>query len=196
MLFLLLLVIWSTVLASDIHENGNILDFYKSPFGQNPNLAASSSVSITNLTTLAGKAIYLNCTLGGSLNNLNSNSRFKQFNHNNENDDEDNDFFVKLNPTWLKADPIYNQFGLVNGFKTENIIVTRKGMIADAYKSKLRLINSEQNSRLLVLRISDVEIRDEGKYICREFNSQLDKLFYLNVYCEFIELFIKLGLNK
>jgi hypothetical protein len=181
----------STVLANGdfVSNDKSLLNFYKNSFGNSQASVASgpSSVSITNLTTLAGKTIYLNCSLG----NFNSNSRVRPVVRNNEVDlsgadggeDSDNKFFAKLNPTWLKADPIYSQFGLVTGYRTENIVVTRKGMIADSYKSKLKLIKNEQ-SRMLVLRISDVDIRDEGKYICREFNSQLDKLFYLNVYCK------------
>jgi hypothetical protein len=170
----LLLVCISSLCSSQILDpNQNILNYYKSAEGSFLNSAAQ--VSITNLTTIVGKTVYLNCTLGSLINTHNQ---------------EDNAFFSKLNPTWLKADPLYNQQGVVTGFKTENIIVTRKGIIADNYKHKLKLINSEQNSKLLVLKINDVEPRDEGKYICREFNSQVDKLFYLNVYCKFFFFYI------
>jgi hypothetical protein len=95
------------------------------------------------------------------------------------------DYLIKrtltFNPTWLKADVIYNQFGSLEGYKTENIIVTRKGIITDTYRERMKLISL--GDKMQVLKINEVDVRDEGKYICREFNSKIDRSFYLNVYC-------------
>ncbi len=123
---------------------------------------------IINITTLIGKTIYFNCTLN--------------------NEDEQNlvkytssfGFKSKLNPTWLKADPLYASNGYISGYKSESIIVTRKGIIVDAYRDKLRLISSSSD-QFQTLQIANVNVNNEGKYICREFNSQYDKLYYLNV---------------
>lgn len=90
-------------------------------------------------------------------------------------------FKSKLNPTWLKADTIYDQMGCVKSFNKENIIVTRKGIIASADRDKMKLITA-YDERFQSLQISNVNVRNEGKYVCREFNSPYDKLFYINVY--------------
>lgn len=190
MIFVLyLFILIQTVFGFMPHQedSNNILSYYKSSFGAgiNPLLSPSPSVSITNLTVLPGKTVYLNCTMGGSSNfNSNNNRLFRPLMQDDTSHDESNSFFANLNPTWLKAEPLYSQNGVISSYKTENIIVTRKGIIADQFKSKLRLISPESSTKMLILRISDIDIRDEGKYICREFNSQLDKLFYINVYCK------------
>ena len=156
---LALQAVYGFVSAFDSIPNGLLADtvgYYRQPPG------------ITNLTTLVGKTINFNCTLN--------------------NDDEKNPvknmasfaFKSKLHPTWLKADPIHSITGHINGFRTENIIVTRKGMIADIYRDKMKLIS--HGDQFQTLQINNVNVNNEGKYICREFNSQYDKLFYLNVF--------------
>ena len=144
--------------ADDIQSNAAINFFRKSP-------------SISNLSTIVGETVYFNCSLASEYNsNFLSASEL--------NVDE-----FRLSPTWLKADPVYSQTGWITGYKTENIIVTRKGIIADNFREKMKLIKT--NDQFQTLRISNVNVRNEGKFICREFNSQFDKLFYLNVHGKF-----------
>ena len=147
--------------------------------------------AINNLTVLLGETVQFNCTLSTSSSSSSSSngelpSRSKQFNALHSSTPFASSSFSfsadrKLNPTWLKADPIYSQHGLVEGYKSENIIVTRKGIIADnLMRDKMKLITSSDQAQ--ILKIANVNIRNEGKYTCREFNSQFDKQFYLNVF--------------
>lgn len=146
--------------------------------------------AVNNLTVLLGETVQFNCTLSASSSSSTSNgeqpSRSKQFNALHSSTPFASSSFsfsadLKLNPTWLKADPIYSQHGLVEGYKSENIIVTRKGIIADnLMRDKMKLITSSDQAQ--ILKIANVNIRNEGKYTCREFNSQFDKQFYLNVF--------------
>lgn len=136
---------------------------------------------ITNLSTSVGKTVHLNCSLNSmrepidlTFLRLKSSTRPDPFGQ------------LKLNPTWLKADVFYEQNGFISGYKTENIIVTRKGIISDLHRDKMKLISLNNNDKTQILKINEVDIKDEGKYICREFNSQSDKLFYLNVFCKFM----------
>lgn len=92
-------------------------------------------------------------------------------------------FKSRMNPTWLKADALYDRVGCIKGYGTENIIVTRKGIIAGTDFNKMKLIGS-YNGQFQSLQISNVNINNEGKYVCREFNSIHDKLFHLSVYGE------------
>lgn len=140
----------TNLISYDMNTN-DLRNFYENPF----------QTSITNLTSIIGKTVHLNCSLFGS---------------------QKLPGMPSLNPTWLKADVLYNQLGYVSAFKTENIIATRKGIIVDMYRNKMKL--QSISDKLQILRIDDVDVSDEGKYICREFNSQIDKLFFLNVYCK------------
>jgi len=140
----------ANLVSYDMNTN-DLRNFYENPF----------QTSITNLTSIIGKTVHLNCSLFGS---------------------QKYPGMPSLNPTWLKADVLYNQLGYVSAFKTENIIATRKGIIVDMYRNKMKL--QSISDKLQILRIEDVDVSDEGKYICREFNSQIDKLFFLNVYCK------------
>lgn len=160
-----------------------------------------------NISTVVGKTVHLNCSLVrdssfGSFNYFRTNKHYDHFKEHSMVDSKtqektssttDRNGGVDLpsknskstltfNPTWLKADAIYTQYGFLNGYKTENIIVTRKGIIPDSYRNRMRLIG--QGDKIQMLKISDVEIRDEGKYICRELNSKIDRSFYINVLCE------------
>jgi hypothetical protein len=134
------------------------------------------SPSITNLSTVIGETISFNCSIISV----------------------GNDF--KLNPTWLKADIVYNQYGHVISYKTENIIITRKGIIIDSLRDKIKLTTTTTNGlgreQFQTLKLNNVNIKSEGKYICREFNSQLDKLFYLNVYAGVAGLNMKFSSNS
>jgi hypothetical protein len=174
-----------TIISLDASSN-EIIGFYKK----------ERPIFVTNLTSIIGKQVNLNCSLNSDNENSFLPSRNKQsfkysqlrqsplesaFDTSASTTPIQNPF--KLNPTWLKADVIYDQFGMTNSYKTENIIVTRKGIIPDVYRDKMKLISV--NDKLQILRLNDVDIKDEGKYICREFSSQHDKLFYLNVYCKF-----------
>lgn len=149
----------------------NFIKFLKT----NEYLVQTKPSLITNITTSIGKTVFLNCSL-----NRDNNYLFRSV--------KSTTNTLKLNPTWLKADSSYNQYGLSNGFKTEKIIVTRKGIILDSYKDKIKLITNNNNDQ--ILKISDVVISDEGKYICREFSTQVDKVYYLNVHCKTLKTFI------
>ena len=84
---------------------------------------------------------------------------------------------------------MYNQNGMIEAYRTENIIVSRKGVVADGLSDRVKLIRppiSPNGDRLQVLKLSDLEVRDEGKYICRELSANIDRAFYLNVFCMFI----------
>lgn len=139
--------------AFRIHNDFNLPGYYSQP------------ANIVNISTLIGKTVFFNCSLS--------------------NDQELNSikysFKSKMNPTWLKADPIYNKYGCPTSYNTENIIVTRKGIIAGKNRQKMKLVSS-YNNQFQSLQISDINVKDEGKYICREFNSHNDKQFYLNVF--------------
>ncbi|CAF0762611.1 unnamed protein product [Brachionus calyciflorus] len=133
---------------------------------------------VTNITTSIGKTVFLNCTLNREADVL----RFRAIKLTTN--------AIKLNPTWLKADVAYNQIGLASGYKNEKIIVTRKGIILDDYREKMRLITNSNNNDQ-VLKISDVTISDEGKYTCREFSTQIDRIFYLSVHSAIKDLNVK-----
>ena len=133
---------------------------------------------ITNLTTKIGKLVELNCS--SELDVMQKLYRYK-----NAPDVYNSLSQLQLNPTWLKADAIYDKNGYINAFKTENIISSRKGVLTDQYRQKMKLIAAD-DYQLKILRISDIGTKDEGKYICREFNSKFYNIFYLNVYCEFL----------
>jgi hypothetical protein len=158
--------------------------------------------SLSNLTAKLGETVHFNCSLAASLNYLAHSYDLEQLNKNSNNfynrfqaspssldptalsapssNFERKFSELKFNPTWLKADPIYNQNGIISGFKTENIIVTRKGIIADQLSDKMKLISV--NDQTQMLHLNNLNVRNEGKYICREFNSNYDKQFILNVY--------------
>ena len=125
------------------------------------------STLVTNLTVLMGETILLNCSL--KLNTKQNNENFLS-----------ETLLNTLNPTWLKADGKYDQSGEIIAFKSENIIVTRKGVIIDGLKEKIKLVGL--NDKIQSLKIIDIIAKDEGKYICREFNSENDKIFYLKIY--------------
>lgn len=135
------------------------------------NLMFKSSF-ITNITVLVGETVLLNCSLK-SQDSKQKNSNFLE-----------NSFHLAslttLNPTWLKADGKYDQSGEIIGFKSENIIVTRKGVIVDVLRDKVKLVGL--NDKIQSLKLNEVGAKDEGKYICREFNSENDKIFFLKVY--------------
>ena len=148
----------------------------------NEYLGVMKSVFITNLTVLVGEHAILNCSIKAT--NLNN----KQ-----NNDFLENSFHLSslttLNPTWLKAENKYDKNGEISGFNNENIIVTRKGAVIDTLKDRLRLVGL--NDRIQSLRLNDITAKDEGKYICREFNSENDKIFYLKVFGMHLNFLIK-----
>ncbi len=149
---------------SSLYLNNEPQGYYQRPTG------------VTNLTTLVGKTVLFNCSLSNNFG----------FNHASDNlptYPSSVEFRPKLNPTWLKADPIYDNMGCISSFNTENIIVTRKGIIASHDRDKMKLI-SPINNNFQSLQISNINVKNEGKYICREFNSPFDRLFYLNVYAQ------------
>jgi hypothetical protein len=154
------------------------------------------SPSISNLTALIGETVQFNCSLASEYdqNNINLARYSSSIGILPPNSNILGNDFNALTPTWLKADAVYNQYGIINAYKTENIIVTRKGIIADALKEKMKLISNNNNFQ--TLRISNVNVRNEGKYICRELLSQHDKLFYLNVFCKFNEFIIDITKKK
>lgn len=185
-----------TILSLDASSN-EIIGFYKK----------ERPLFVTNLTSIIGKQVNLNCSLNSdNENNFLSNRNKQSFKYSQLRQSPLESAFdaspsttpvhnpLRLNPTWLKADVVYDQFGMTNSYKTENIIVTRKGIIPDVYRDKMKLITV--NEKLQILRLNEVDIKDEGKYICREFNSQHDKLFYLNVYCKLKYFYFIFEINK
>lgn len=173
------------------------IDAYSIGYYSSPNLAH-------NLTSSVGKTIYLNC----SLLTARSGADFDVFDyskyvpHRSVAGSELTTTTTTtaaselaaaslfgFNPTWLKADYVYNQNGMIEAYRTENIIVSRKGVVADGLSDRVKLIRppiSPNGDRLQVLKLSDLEVRDEGKYICRELSANIDRAFYLNVFCMFI----------
>ena len=119
----------------------------------------NSSPTPTNLTLLHGDSVQLNCTYKSQ---------------------KSDNFIFDINPTWLKADVKYTEQGEVLGYRTENIIVTRKGVIAEAYRDKIKL--STIDNRIQTLTLLYVNAKDEGKYICRQFDSDFDKLYFIKVH--------------
>jgi hypothetical protein len=118
----------------------------------------------TSLSVLMGESVHLNCTLSlTSANGFNNRAMF--------------------NPTWLKADAKYNDRGRLVDYKTDGIIVTRKGMVVDAYRDKVKL--STVRNQIQTLTLVNVDATDEGKYICREFNSNHDQFYFIQVYGEY-----------
>lgn len=132
--------------------------------------SSPKSSIVTNLTTSIGKTILLNCTWNNpdflKIRSLKSTTSF-----------------FRLNPTWLKADAAYEHNGVFKGYQTEKIIVTRKGIILENYRNKMQLSTNSNNDQFI--KISDVGISDEGKYICREFSTQLDQIYFVNIQCNF-----------
>lgn len=139
--------------AFGIHNDFNLPGYYTQP------------TNIVNISRLIGKSVSFNCSLSNDREPNSINYSFKS----------------KLNPTWLKADPILDKYGCASSYNTENIIVTRKGIIAGKNRQKMKLVSSYHN-QFQSLQISNINANDEGKYICREFNSKNDKQFYLNVF--------------
>lgn len=134
---------------------------------------------VSNISTIVGESISFNCSLY-----LNDEQKRNIINYSPDN---------KLNPTWLKADVIYNQNGFITTYKTENIIITRKGIIIDNLRDKMKLTTSDQ---FQTLKLNNINIKNEGKYICRGFSSDTDKLFYLNVYAGVTGLGMKFTSNS
>ncbi len=132
---------------------------------------------VSNLSTIIGETVSFNCSV-----------------YDNNKDENVINSSPRLNPTWLKADVVYNQYGYITAYKTENIIITRKGIIVDGLRDKMKLITS--NDQFQTLKLVDVNAKSEGKYICREFSSQSDKLFYLNVYAGVTGLGMKFASNS
>jgi hypothetical protein len=120
---------------------------------------------LNNITVTVGETVYLNCSF--------------QVSHSIK-DDFGLSSTRSFMPTWLKADVLYDQSGFINKFEKEKIIVSRRGVIADVHRHKMDLINTPDR-QLQILKLTNVAVEDEGKYICREFSSPYDKLFYLNV---------------
>ena len=141
---------------------------------ENEYLNQIKSSFVTNLTVLVGETVLLNCSV-----KTQDSKKKKSF--------LESSFHLSslttLNPTWLKAESIYDQSGEIVEFRNEKIIVTRKGAIIGEYKEKLKLVGL--NDKIQSLRINDVNAKDEGKYICREFNSENDKIFYLKIFGEY-----------
>lgn len=123
---------------------------------------------VTNITTSIGKNVVLNCS-------MNSADYFKI------RSPKSTTSFLRLNPTWLKSDASYDQSGVFQSYQTEKIIVTRKGIVLAAYRNKIKLIINSNSDQFIT--ISDVDISDEGKYICREFSTQMDHVYYVYVQC-------------
>ena len=135
---------------------------------------------VTNLTTLIGKTVLFNCTLSPR-DHLSDDLTERSTTL----------FKSRMNPTWLKADALHDQSGCIKSYGTENIIVTRKGIIAGSDHNKMKLISSASD-HFQSLQISNVNANNEGKYVCREFNSLQDKLFYLSVFARVNGLNLKL----
>jgi hypothetical protein len=126
---------------------------------------------VTNLTVLVGETVLLNCSV--KTQDLKQKKSFLESSYHLSS-------LTTFNPTWLKAESIYDQSGDIIEFKNEKIIVSRKGVINEEFKEKLKLVGL--NDRIQSLRLNEVNVKDEGKYICREFNSENDKIFYLKVF--------------
>ncbi len=179
--------ICTCILLADLFHVSNSYEVYHSPSHHNNEQQGyyQRPVGVTNLTTIVGKTVLFNCSLSNNFGFSN--------NHASENlpsYPSSIEFRPKLNPTWLKADPIYDNMGCISSFNTENIIVTRKGIIASYDRDKMKLISPISN-HFQSLQISNINVKSEGKYICREFNSPFDKLFYLNVYAPVTGLNLK-----
>lgn len=131
---------------------------------------SQKSSIVTNITTSIGKTIILNCSWNNpdflKIRSLKSTTSF-----------------LRLKPTWFKADAAYEHNGVFKGYKTEKLIVTRKGIILENYRNKIKLSTNSNNDQFI--KISDVDISDEGKYICSEFSSQLDQIYFVNIQCNF-----------
>jgi hypothetical protein len=129
--------------------------------------AIVSSNENTTIIVLMGESVQLNCTIQSVADSLNNQIKFK--------------------PTWLKADAKYNEHGKFVDYKTENIIVTRKGLIVDAFRDKIKL--KTVRNQVQILTITHIGARDEGKYICRGFNSNNDKFYFIQVHGKRLQKF-------
>lgn len=150
----------------------------------------SSLNTAQNLTSSIGKTVHLNC----SLYDTTSSDHFAvadEFEYSAKYASVEAQLQqpqLSFNPTWLKADYVYNQNGQVESHRIENIIVTRKGVVADVVRHKIKVVNGE---RVQALKITDLDVRDEGKYVCRELSANIDRAFYLSVFCKsFTSVFI------
>lgn len=154
---------------NDLYANNLPLNFYTSrrllPF-------------VSNLSTIIGETVTFNCSVYDDTNK----------------DENAISHTPRLNPTWLKADVVYDQYGYITDYKTENIIITRKGIIVDGLRDKMKLTTG--SDQFQTLKLVDVNVKSEGKYICREFISQSDKLFYLNVYAGVTGLGMRFSSNS
>jgi hypothetical protein len=153
-----------------------------------------------NISSSVGKTVYLNCSLDNNelIDYHNLYSPVKRISKTLGGDgggdfpppppppaQQQNSLLTLFNPTWLKADCVYSQNGVVESHRVEKIIVTRKGIIADTYnKEKIKLMQQTPGERVQVLRLNELEVKDEGKYICREFSARIDRTFYLSVFCK------------
>lgn len=133
---------------------------------------------VTNVSTSIGNSVILNCS-------LNNPDYFKI------RSPKSTTNFFRMNPTWIKADASYDQNGIFKSYQAEKIIVTRKGIIPENYRNKMKLISNSNSDQFL--KISNVDISDEGKYICRELSTQIDQVFYVFVQCNFKKI---LNFNK
>jgi hypothetical protein len=125
-------------------------------------VVVSSNDNSTSINLLIGDSVQLNCTILSSTHDSTGQMRFA--------------------PTWLKADARYSEHGKLVDYKTENIIVTRKGVVVDAYRDKVHL--NTLRGQVQVLTLMNVDARDEGKYICRRFNSNNDQYYFIRVHGE------------
>lgn len=142
---------------------------------------------VQNVSISVGKTVYLNCSLQTTIaeHHLADFFEYSSLGQTTVPPPSNELGLLLSNPTWLKADFVYNQNGVVESHRTENIIVTRKGVVADSLRDKVKLIQPPSGDRVQVLRISDVEVKDEGKYICRELSANIDRSFFLSVFCKF-----------
>ena len=163
--------------------------------------------SVTNLTYAIGKTANLNCS-------VHQRPQPQQRRRDQANMTSTMTNMMMVMPplpslTWLKADMVYDANGrrVDDSFRTEKIIVTRKGIVVAARSSSssssssssvdengggdednlagsnMRLITNERGQQQ-VLQLSDLSPLDEGKYICRDLDSQHDRVFYLNILCK------------
>ena len=196
-LFYAILLVYQTRLTStafDFNNNNDQTPLSSSGGGGGGYYATNTA---QNLSSSVGQTVYLNCSL--------DNTEFDDFtfqyskysaaasaakriskSSSSMTIDLGGSSSTSFNPTWLKAECVYNQNGLVESHRVENIIVTRKGIIADSFREKIKLVQAAAPERVQVLKLTDLEIRDEGKYICREFSARIDRTFYLSVFCKLL----------
>lgn len=184
--------VWSSILGNIASGGGGGVGYYSSSSSGHHNMNPGAQ----NLTTSVGKTVYLNCSLHTSA--VTSSSHVLDFfeysltvtattTSTTLGPSSILEQLVAFNPTWLKADFVYNQNGAIESHRTENIIVTRKGVVVgEGMRDKAKLIQSPTMGvdRVQTLKLSDIEVKDEGKYICRELSANIDRIFYLNVFCK------------